>query len=97
MSTTPAENENSNRAYTMLAFSFWIVSLGFLFFWGLLLLWGYRHWPTLNLEKHAFFIGLAALYPVPWVHMTLDRRVGTVVLCLSCYLALSFSVILLPR
>jgi hypothetical protein len=87
--------KSSSRLDRRVNISYGLVSLVFLLSWGLLLLWGYRHWPVLPFEKRAFGVGLATLYPVPWVHMTIDRRVGTVILCLSCYLALQCGVALL--
>jgi hypothetical protein len=84
-----------DRRNTRVNIGYGLVTLVFLISWSLLLLWGYRHWPVLPFEKRAFWVGLAALYPVPWVHMTIERRVGTVMLCLSCYLALQCGVALL--
>jgi hypothetical protein len=89
------KDEGSGRARTRLNISYCLVGLVFLFYWGLLLLWGYRHWPTLGFGQRAFLVGMAAVYPVPAVHMTFDRRISTVMLCLSCYLALMCGVVLL--
>jgi hypothetical protein len=89
--------QNRNRASSLANINLGIVSLVFLFYWGLLLLWGYRHWSMLSFPKRGFFIGLVVIYPAPWLHVLFDRKMSTILLSLSCYLALMFSVLLLGR
>jgi hypothetical protein len=86
---------NLNRVHLTARVGYWVVTLVFAFYWVVLLIWGYHHWPTLPFHRRALYIGMVSLYPVPWLHMNLDRRVGSIVASLSAYLALQFGVILL--
>jgi len=75
--------------------SYLIVTLVFVGSWVQLLVWGYHYWSHLLPHTRTFFVGMALLYPIPWVHMTIDRKVKAIVLVLSSYLVLELGVLLI--
>lgn len=90
------DNTRPERAVFFAKFAYYISTIVFLFPWLLLLRWGWRHWSDMAFHIRAVWIGMASLYPIPWFHMTMDRkRIGPIVAGMSCYLVLQFGVLLI--